>query len=81
MQLETVISKLIKFINTRLEALSISVTSGGVDNMEKYRYIIGQINALEATRQELSNLLNDKEQNETGTIVDINNAKKNWITK
>jgi hypothetical protein len=77
MQLETVISKLIKFINTRLEALSISVTSGGVDNMEKYRYIIGQINALEATRQELSNLLNDKEQNETGTIVDINNAKKN----
>ena len=32
--------------------------------MEKYKYIIGQINALEATRQELSNLLEDKEQNE-----------------
>ena len=47
-----------------------SVTSGGVDSMEKYRYIIGQINALEATRQELSNLLNDKEQNE-GTVIDI----------
>ena len=45
MQLETVITKLIKFIKTRSEALSISVTSGGVDNMEKYRYIIGQINA------------------------------------
>ena len=72
MQLETVISKLIKFINTRLEALSISVTSGGVDNMEKYRYIIGQINALEATRQELSNLLSDKEQNEKATVIDIN---------
>ena len=77
MQLETVISKLIKFINTRLEALSISVTSGGVDNMEKYRYIIGQINALEATRQELSNLLEDKEQNE-GTVVDI--KTKNTLT-
>ena len=63
MQLETVITKLIKFIKTRSEALSISVTSGGVDNMEKYRYIIGQINALEATLQELSNLLEDKEQN------------------
>ena len=78
MQLETVITKLIRFINTRIEALSISVTSGGVDNMEKYRYIIGQINALEATKQELSNLLNDKEQNE-GTVVDINT--KNPVTK
>jgi hypothetical protein len=75
-QLETVITKLIRFINTRIEALSISVTSGGVDNMEKYRYIIGQINALEATKQELSNLLNDKEQNE-GTVVDINSKSKN----
>ena len=76
MQLETVITKLIRFINTRIEALSISVTSGGVDNMEKYRYIIGQINALEATKQELSNLLNDNEQNE-GTVVDINSKSKN----
>ncbi len=70
MQLETVINKLLKFLKTRLEALSISVTSGGVDSMEKYRYIIGQINALEATLQELSNLLEDKEQNE-GTVIDI----------
>ena len=70
MQLENVIKRLLKFINTRTEALSITVTSGGVDNMEKYQYIIGQINALEATRQELSNLLEDKEQNE-GTVIDI----------
>ena len=72
MQLEDVIKKLIRFINTRTEALSMTVTSGGVDNMEKYQYIIGQINALEATRQELSNLLNDKEQNEKGTVININ---------
>ena len=73
MQLEDVIKKLIRFINTRTEALSMTVTSGGVDNMEKYQYIIGQINALEATRQELSNLLDeDKEQNEKGTVIDIN---------
>ena len=72
MQLENVIKKLVKFINARTEALSITVTSGGVDNMEKYQYIIGQINALEATRQELSNLLNDKEQNEKGTVININ---------
>ena len=75
MQLETVINRLIRFINTRIEALAINVTSGGVDNMENYKYIIGQINAYEATRQELSNLLNDKEQNE-GTVIDLNDAKK-----
>ena len=70
MQLEAIVTKLIRFLNTRIEALVISVTSGGVDSMEKYRYIIGQINALEATKQEISNLLNDKEQNE-GTVIDI----------
>jgi len=70
MQLENVIKKLVKFINARTEALSITVTSGGVDNMEKYQYIVGQITALEATRQELSNLLNTKEQNE-GTVINI----------
>ena len=77
MQLETIINRLIKFINTRTQALSISVTSGSVDNMEKYRYIIGQINGLEAVRQELSNLLEDKEQNEKGTVIDINSKTKN----
>ena len=71
MQLENVIRRLVKFVNTRIQALSISVTSGGIDNMEKYRYIIGQINALEAVRQELSNLLEDKEQNGKGTVIDI----------
>ena len=72
MQLEDVVKKLFRFLKTRLEALSMSVTSGGVDSMEKYRYIIGQINALEATLQELSNLLEDKERNGKGTVIDIN---------
>ena len=75
MQLENTIRKLIKFLNTRIQALSVAVTSGGVDSMENYKYIIGQINALEATRQELSNLLEDKEQKNEGTIIDLN-AKK-----
>ena len=72
MQLENVITKLIKFMKTRAEALSISITSGSIDNMEKYRYIVGQIAALEAVLQELSNLLEDKEQNGKGTVIDIN---------
>ena len=71
MQLETVINKTLRFLDSRIDQLSVSVTSGGVDNMENYKYIIGQINALESVRQEISNLLNDKEHNE-GTIIDIN---------
>jgi hypothetical protein len=71
MQLETVINKTLRYLNLRIEQLSISVTSGSVDNMENYKYIIGQINALESVRQEISNLLNDKEHNE-GTVIDIN---------
>ena len=72
MQLETVVNKLLKFLRSRLDNLSMSVTSGGVDNMENYKYIIGQINAYEATLQEISNLLEDKEQNEKGTVININ---------
>ena len=70
MQLETVIVKLNRVLNQRLEDLSIMVTSGSIDTMEKYNYIIGQIKALESVRQELSNLLNDKEQ-KNGTIINI----------
>ena len=71
MQLENVINQLHKFLRNRLDNLSMSVTSGGVDNMENYKYIIGQINAYEATLQEISNLLEDKEQNE-GPVININ---------
>ena len=78
MDLENVIYKLQRALDKKIESLAISVTSGGVDSMETYKYIIGQINALEATKQEISNLLNEKEQNE-GTVVDINT--KNPPTK
>ena len=78
MNLENVIYKLQRGLDKRIQQLAISVTSGGVDSMETYKYIIGQINALEATKQEISNLLNSKEQNE-GTVVDINT--KNSLTK
>ena len=72
----TTINKLIRFLKTTIESLSVNVTSGGVDSMEKYKYIIGQINAYEATLQELSNLLEDKEQNE-GTVIDIKSKNNN----
>jgi len=74
---EQVLNNLRRAITRRVDALSVSVTSGGVDSMETYKYIIGQINALESVRQEISNLLNDKEQNEDrGTVIDIKRNPK-----
>ena len=81
MEPEQILNNLKRALNRRIEALAISVTSGGVDNMETYKYIIGQINALESVRQEISNLQQDKEQNNenTGTVINIkpknNNSK------
>ena len=80
MDLENIIYKLQRGLDKRIQQLAISVTSGGVDSMETYKYIIGQINALEATKQEISNLLNEKEQNE-GTVVDIKRNGKDPLTK
>ena len=69
MQLETAINRLLRYMDRRIDELSVAVTSGGIDSMTKYNYIIGQITALEATKQELSNLLEDKEQH--GTVINI----------
>ena len=78
MEPEQVLNNLRRAITRRVDTLSVSVTSGGVDSMETYKYIIGQINALESVRQEISNLLNDKEQNEDrGTVIDIKRNPKN----
>ena len=78
MEAELVLNSLIRAIKRRVETLAISVTSGGVDSMETYKYIIGQINALESVQQEISNLLNDKEQNEDrGTVINIDGKKNN----
>ena len=77
---ETVIYKLQRVIEAQLANLTNVVTTG-VDNMEKYRYILGQINALESVRQELSDLLNSEEKNE-GTVIDIGDHKsKDSTTK
>ena len=73
MEPEQVLNNLKRAISRRVEALAISVTSGGVDNMETYKYIIGQINALESVRQEISNLQQDEgaKNENTGNVVDL----------
>ena len=78
MEPEQILNSLRRAIKRRVEQLAISATSGGVDSMETYKYIIGQINALESVQQEISNLLNDKEQNEDrGTVINIGDKKNN----
>ena len=71
MQLENVISRLQKAINIQLENLTLVVTTG-VDSMEKYKYMLGQANTYQILLQELSNLLDNKEQKNEGTVININ---------
>ena len=73
MESEQLLAQLLKAIKRRVDQLALSVTSGGVDNMETYKYIIGQINALESERQEISNLQQDEgaKNENTRTVVDL----------
>ena len=69
---EVVIEKLKKRINATLQQIGDSMITGGVDSMEKYKYMLGQAHAYQIVVQEISNLLNkdEKEQND-GNVVDI----------
>ena len=73
MEPEQIVTKLRRALDNRVNQLALSVTSGGVDSMETYKYIIGQINALESVRQEISNLQQDEgaKNENTGTVVDL----------
>jgi len=67
-------------IRKTLESLTLSITSGSVDNIESYKYNVGQIKAYEAILQEISNLLEKKEQHEkhTGNVIDIPKTKPKY---
>ena len=68
-----IIGKLRKLISQRYEDIVAAMTSGGVDNMEKYNYMLGQIRTYQYIIQEISSLLKQKEQNDKdGTIIKIN---------
>jgi hypothetical protein len=68
-----VASKLQKYMKAQLGNLTTMITSGGVDNMEEYKYILGQIRTYEFLLQEISNLLNKKElkENEQGNVIKL----------
>ena len=67
-----VASKLQRFMREQLKNLTTIITSGGVDNMEDYKYILGQIRVYEFLLQEISNLLNKKELNaDAGNVIKL----------
>ena len=66
------VSKLQKIMQDNLQRVGDTMISGGVDNMEKYQYMLGQARTYQYLLQEISNLLEEKEQkNEQGNVVEI----------
>ena len=74
------IEKIRKIIKMRHDDVAIAMTSGAVDSMEKYQYMLGQIRTYQYLLQEISTLLKTKEQNDSeGTVISI--KQKNSPTK
>ena len=68
----TIVAKLQKIMQDNLQRIGDAMITGGVDNMEKYQYMLGQARAYQYALQEISNLLKQKEQeNEQGNVIDI----------
>jgi len=67
-----IIIKTQKSLQERLQQIGDAILAGGVDNMEKYKYLVGQAHAIQLTLQDISNLLKPKEQkDEQGNVIDI----------
>ena len=66
------IDKLKRRINATLQSIGDTMITGGVDSMEKYKYMLGQAQAYQIVIQEISNLQkqDEKEQND-GNVIDI----------
>ena len=69
----TMITKLQRQIKEAYQQIGDSMIAGGIDNMEKYKYMMGQAHAYLKISQDISNLLTKKEQkNEQGTVIKLN---------
>ena len=72
-----IVAKLQKVLRDNLQRIGDTMITGGVDNMEKYQYMLGQARTYQYVLQEISNLLEKKEQkNEQGTIINIDRDPK-----
>ena len=68
-----IISKIQKYLKKEYQSIGENMMAGGVDNMEKYKYMMGQAHAYLKISQDISNLLNKKEQQDAkGTVIKLN---------
>ena len=66
------VAKIRRIIKMRHDDVVAAMVSGGVDNMEKYQYMLGQIRTYQYMSQEISSLLEKKEQKDgDGTVISI----------
>jgi hypothetical protein len=73
-----ILDKIKKILNATLQQIGDTMITGGVDSMEKYKYMLGQAHAYQLTLQEISNLLNNKEKEQNdGNVIDIKGSTKN----
>jgi len=67
-----IVSKLQKLMRDNLQRVGDTMISGGIDNMEKYQYMLGQARTYQYMLQEISNLLKAKEQKQDeGNVIDL----------
>ena len=69
-----VLNKIQKYLKESYQNIGDAMISGGIDNMEKYEYMMGQAHAYLKISQEISNLLKPKEQNDTKREQDLTNV-------
>ena len=62
-----IIHKLQKHLKESYQNIGDTMIAGGVDNMEKYKYMMGQAHAYLRISQEISSLLNPKEEKKNDT--------------
>ena len=60
-----VLYKIQRMLKEDYQTIGEAMISGAVDNMEKYKYMMGQAHAYLKISQDISNLLKKKEQDET----------------
>ena len=67
----TMITKLQKQLKESYQQIGDAMIAGTIDNMEKYKYMMGQAHAYLKISQEISNLLEPKKEqkNDDGTII------------
>ena len=52
----TIVYKIQRMLKEGINQIQETYTSGSVDNMEKYKYLLGKAHALQIIQQEISNL-------------------------